>query len=281
MAKKAETTAIEIQEISMGRLRCNIVGTTPLLMHRFSAKARRELLMPKGPVNRAEKAANLKHDPVSEFRETIYLNRDDSTPSRVHLPAETFSKALANAALDIPGASKSQMLRLTSVVSTQINVFGVPKLHMAMVRSSDMARTPDVRTRAIFPEWACTIEVSFVSSLIKEKQVINLLAAAGIIVGIGDGRPQKGMSYGKFRVADDRDEDFIRIVKTQGRASQIKAIADASAYDAETEELLTWFQTEVKAREKIVPSDDVSAEMKKLPALKAGKVSKTNGATAN
>jgi hypothetical protein len=153
---------------------------------------------------------------------------------------------------------------------------------MAMVRSSDMARTPDVRTRAIFPEWACTIEVSFVSSLIKERQVINLLAAAGIIVGIGDGRPQKGMSYGKFRVADDRDEEFIRIVKkkkTQGRAAQIKAIADADTYDAETEELLTWFQQEVKNREKVVPSDEVSAAMKKLPAIKAK--GKQNGASAN
>jgi hypothetical protein len=119
MAKQKETAAIEIQEISMGRLRCNIVGTTPLLMHRFSAKARRELLMPKGPVNRAEKASNLKHDPISEFRDTIYLNRDDSTPSRVHLPSETFSKAIANAALDIPDASKSQMLRLTSVDADQ------------------------------------------------------------------------------------------------------------------------------------------------------------------
>jgi len=280
MVKVKETAAIEIQQISIGRIRCNIVGTSPMIMHRFSKKARGELLLPKGPINRAEKAAHLKHDPVSEFRETIYLNRDDKTPTRVHFPADAFSKALASAALDIPGASKSQMLRLTSVVSTQINIFGIPKMFMNMVRSSDMARTPDVRTRAVFPEWACTIDVEFVSSLIKEKQVINLLAAAGIIVGIGDWRPQKGGAYGKFRVADDKDEDFARIVKTGGRFLQTQAIANPESLDAETEELLAWFQSEVKAREKFVPSDVDDTEQ--LPGAKAARKAKhENGASAN
>jgi hypothetical protein len=279
MAKsKKETAAIEIQEISMGRLRCNIVGTTPMIMHRFSKKAQGELLLPKGPINRAEKAAHLKHDPINEFRETIYLNRDNSTPTRVHLPSNAFSKALANAALDIPGASKSQMLRLTSVVSTQINLFGIPKLHMGMVRSSDMARTPDVRTRAIFPEWACSIEIEFVSSLIKEKQVINLLAAAGIIVGIGDWRPQKGGAFGKFRVADDRDAEFLKIVKNGARPAQIKAIAEADPYDAEAEELLAWFKSEVKKRDRVVPSDSHEGD---APTAVRARKRKDNGASAN
>jgi hypothetical protein len=168
------------------------------------------------------------------------------------------------------------MSRLTSICSTQINFYGCPQLFMAMVRSSDMARTPDVRSRPIFPEWACTVEIQFVSSLIKEKQIINLLAAAGVIVGLGDWRPQKGGPYGQFRLADDQDEDFNRIVKTGGRSAQSQAVALAQPYDADSEELLAWFKDEVSRREKVVPSDGFSTDDTPSAAVIA-RASKANG----
>lgn len=279
--KTAEKTAVEIQEISMGRIRCNLIGTTPMIMHRFATKAWHELLMPSGRKNAAEKAESLKHDPVGEFREALYMNRSEAAPALFHFPANAFGKALAAAAVDIPGATKSQMSRLTSIVSTQVNFFGVPELFMSMVRSSDMARTPDVRTRPIFPEWACTIEIQYVASLIKESQIVNLLAAAGIIVGMGDWRPQKGGPYGQFRLADDDDEDFKRIVASQGRAAQAAAVADPRAFDVDSEELLRWFMDEAAKREKHVPSAaaDSSTDDKPSAAViaRAQRNGKTNG----
>lgn len=254
MAGKVKETQIEIAPIQMGRLVCHVVGDTPMIMHRFSKKAREQLLFPKGRANAAEKAENLKHDPLTEYRECIYRNRSDSEPTAVHLPADAFSKAIAAAALDLPGASKSQILRLVSISSTQINVFGVPRMTMDMVRSSDMAKTPDVRTRAIFPEWATSIEVQFVSTLLKEGQIVNLLAAAGMIVGIGDWRPQKGGAYGKFRIVSEDDPDFLRIKKEGGRAAQLAAYEEPVAFNADTEELFTWFKAEAEKREKAVPS---------------------------
>lgn len=278
MAKKpTETTAVEIQEISMGRVRCNLVGTTPLIMHRFASKAWHELLLPSPKKNAAEKAESLKHDPVGEFREALYMNRSKSEPALFHYPTNAFAKALAAAAIDIPGATKSQMSRLTSIYSTQINMFGCPELFMAMVRSSDMARTPDVRSRPIFSEWACSIEIQFVSSLIKERQLINLLAAAGIIVGLGDWRPQKGGPYGQFRLADDQDKDFQRIVKNGGRAAQTEAIAQARPYDVDTEELLSWFNDEVARREKVVPSKDFDTSEHIPDAAIISRAKKANG----
>lgn len=276
MVKKKEQASIEIQEIKMGRIRCNIVGTTPLIMHRFSSKARRELLFPSPKKNSAERAETLKHDPIGEFREAAYLNRDESQPALCHYPSNAFGEALAAVAIDIPGATKSQMERLTSITSTQVNLFGIPELYMAMVRSSDMARTPDVRSRPIFKEWACTVEIQYVSSLLKERQVVNLLAAAGVIVGLGDWRPQKGGSFGQFRLAEDTDSDFLRVVKTGGRAAQVKAFAAARASDADTEELLAWFKDEVRRREKAVPSD-VFEKAEEVHAAIASSKRKANG----
>lgn len=258
MAKKQETSmeALEM-EMRMGQLHCHIVGTSPMIMHRFSAKAQRELLMPSPKKNRAEKETSLKHDPVAEFRDSIYMNRDPKTPAAIHIPANAFSAALANAALDVPGATKSQLMRLTTVADTHIDLFGCPKLFMAMTRSSDMGRTPDVRTRAIFPRWACKVTINYVASLLKERQIANLLATAGLIIGIGDWRSQKGGSYGGFRLAGKDDAEFLDIVKNEGRRAQIRAIENPECFDADSEELMAWFEAEIAKREKKLPSAEV------------------------
>jgi len=252
--KKETEKRIQIDEIKIGQLQCHVVGTTPLYMHRFGKKVQEELLLPKVKMNQAEKASNLKHDPLAEFRECIYMNRDSDTPTAIHLPTGAFGKALASAAIDIPGANKSQMQRLTSISSPTIFLYGVPRLDIKMVRQSGMTRTPDMRTRPLFPEWACTVTVEYVASLIKEGQIANLLAAAGILVGIGDNRPQKGGSNGKFKVVSADDLDFRRIVKNGSRKNQIDAINDPQYSDDETEYLMLWFQKETKRREKVVPS---------------------------
>lgn len=258
MAKKKEVSmdALEM-EMRIGQLHCLIVGTSPMIMHRFSAKAQRELLMPSPKKNRAEKETSLKHDPIAEFRDSIYMNRDPSTPAAIHIPSNAFSAALANAALDVPGATKSQLMRLTTVTDTHIDLFGVPKLFMAMTRSSDMGRTPDVRTRAIFPRWACKVTISYIASLLKERQIANLLATAGLIIGIGDWRSQKGGSYGGFRLAGKDDPEYLDIVKNEGRKPQLAAIKSPVCFDADSEELMAWFEAELAKREKQVPSSDV------------------------
>jgi len=273
MAKSTKKTGdgnekIEIAQIGMGRMKFHLLGTSPMIMHRFAAKAWQELLLPSAKKNAAAKAESLKHDPLQEFRECIYRNRDPERPTAVHFPSGAFSKAIAAAALDLPGASKAQILRLVSVTSVQVDIYGVPTLGMDMVRSSDMARTPDVRTRAYFAEWACAIDVEFVASLIGEAQITNLLAAAGIITGLGDYRPQKGGNFGKFKVVMRDDPEFLRVLK-QDRRAQEAAMADPSFYNEEAAELYGWFNDEVKRREKTLQSsldDGKPAKQPKTPA---------------
>lgn len=274
MKKKVEAT-IEIAEMKMGQIRFHLIGTTPMIMHRFSSKAVGELLLPSPKKNAAERATTLKHDPVAEFRETIYRNRDPKTPAAIHVPTNAFSAAIANAALDVPGATKSQLMRLTSVTDTHIDLFGLPRLFMSMVRSSDMARTPDVRTRAIFPRWACSITVSYVASLLKENQIANLLATAGLIIGIGDWRSQKGGSYGAFKLVKEDDKEYLDILKKEGRKAQIQAMEHPVCFDSDSEELLAWFHAEIKRRER---DNEVTSSGVRTPLSKARRLPpKKNG----
>lgn len=252
MARKASPKAeqvVEINEISMKDVHFNILGTTPMIMHRFAQKAWRELLLPSLKENRASLEQKLKHEPYEEFRGGTYRNRNPRSPTLFHLPNGSFHNSLAAAALDMPGAKRTQIERLTKVVDVNIDLYGVPQIFCSMVRNSDQNRTPDVRTRPIFPEWACSITVQFLANSLTERGVTHLLAAAGALIGIGDWRSQKGGPYGAFKLVSDNDKQFRSIVKSQGRKAQQKAYDNPVAFDEDSDELLRWFADEVRRRE--------------------------------
>jgi hypothetical protein len=247
MAKKQDTN-IDIIEINTGKVEFCLVGITPFICESMSYKAMTELLLPKGRKTAAEKATTLKHDPLQEFRNSVYANKDDSTPTYIEHLSTAIKKCIASAAIDVPGASKAQLGRLMWVNSERVPLYGEPRIFMTIVRSADMNRTPDVRTRAIIPEWACRVSISFVQPILNVSAIANLLAASGLINGLGGWRPQKGSgNYGQFRVCDENDPDFLRITKI-GRESQIEAMQSPVAYDEETEKLLDWYESEVNRR---------------------------------
>jgi hypothetical protein len=256
VGKKVEAD-IQIQPIKTASLNVAIVGESPFIMHRFAFKAWQELLMPAQKKNAAAKSESLKHNPLKEYQECLYLNREDTQPTLFHVPTAMFQEAIASAALDMPGATKSSISRWVSVSGTdghnQLNVFGVPELYTTMVRSSDMNRTPDVRTRPIFPKWAIAgLRITYKVDPLNETAIFNLLGAAGQIVGCGDWRPQKGGSMGKFRVVTMDDPEFLEILATQGRVAQLQAFHQPTYYDKDTEDINLWFAEELVRRGKSV-----------------------------
>jgi hypothetical protein len=250
---------ISISEMNRNVAEFYVLGSTPLIMNRLSEKAKRELMYPSAPKTRADKATKLKHDPVAEYRAAAYLNSDSTRPAYFHGPAAWFKKALSNAGLDMPGAAKAKLERLTAVTSTQIDIFGLPSLSATPVR--DARGTPDIRFRPIFAEWACIVQIDYISSLLREQDISALFAAAGLIVGVGDNRPQKGGAFGKFRLVAPDDADFQRVLSEQGRVAQEAAFWTPPYFDAESEELTTWFFDAVDGRDvKFTPIGQPMAE---------------------
>ena len=142
------------------------------------------------------------------------------------------------------------MGRLSYVEGEKVPIYGIPKLFMTPVRNSGMNRAPDIRTRAIIAEWAAFVPIRYTTPMLNFRTVSTLFQAAGVICGVGDWRPEKGSgNFGTFEVVDQDDPEFLRIVKEGGRKAQEAAMKRADPYDAETEELLTWFEDEAKARE--------------------------------
>jgi hypothetical protein len=249
MAVKKELMMIDVEPIKLDHVVACIVGEgVGMIMHRFAWKAWQELLYPAPPKSRVDRVETLKHNPLIEYRECFYKNRDVETPTMFHIPDGTFGKALAAAAYDMPGPqSKAEISRLARTVG-QINVYGIPCLRMDMVRQGGISRTPDVRSRAHFSEWACKIDIQFLANTLNRQSIGNLLGAAGIITGVGDWRPQKGGSCGTFRIANENDKDYQRIVETQGRGPQQSAYEKPSFLDDDAEQLYNWFYEELERR---------------------------------
>lgn len=241
-----ESAEISVLEIYQSVVEFCILGTSPMIMNRMSEKAKRELLLPKGRKSTAERAQNLKHSPLKEYRASAYKVSDDAAPARLCFHATGFKGAMASAALDLPGARKSEIGRLCWMEGFNIPIYGTPRLLMSVVKSADPNRTPDIRTRAILPEWACRLAVRFVRPRLTEQTVANLMAAAGVIVGVGDFRQEKGKgSFGQFALVGEDNADFQRIVKEQGRKAQDAALENPIPHDQDSEELLSWFSAEV------------------------------------
>jgi len=241
---------VQILQIKRMMVTCHILGTTPLVMNRMPKKAREHLLLPPRRKNKAQLETTLKHDPVAEFNDAIYRCRDSNAPTLIHLPNGCFKKAIAQAALDIPGATKAQIGRLVSITDVTIHLYGKPFLYMDVVRLAGPSRAPDIRTRAMFPEWACKVTVGYIKNLITEGDLINLFAAAGVITGIGDGRTEKGSrDNGQWELVGANHPTWKAIVAKQARAVQEQAMRHPEAVDADSEELLAWYQTEVVRRE--------------------------------
>lgn len=250
--KKEENPELVINKIDVQTCDLYILGSTPLIYNRVSEKAKHELLMPRatGKLNAAEKASRLKHVPLQEFRDSMYTYIDDARPTRLRFPSAAPKKSMSTAALDLPGLKRAQIGRLVWVNGTSIDIYGIPQVLMSVVRSADIGRTPDIRSRAILPEWACRISVSVVSPILKAQQIANLLAAAGLLCGLGDWRQERGSgNFGQFSVTTPDDPNYLRIVSTQGREAQDAAIANPAPFDDETQEMLGWFESELARRQ--------------------------------
>ncbi len=251
MAKaKGIVECIEVEPLRVGSVKVWLKGITPLICNRLAGKATRELLFPRGRKTTAEKQQLLKHDPMNEYRNSMERREGGGCGlPRIVFPSPAIKGAMATAALETKGTNKTQIGRLVWVKGYDVPVYGVPKLLMAAVRSADMNKTPDIRTRAIFPEWCIPVTIQFVKPQMSEKTIAQLLSNGGIIVGIGDFRQEKGKgNFGQFEVATEAQ--CKAIVKTGGLKQQDAAIKKPACFDARSEELLAWFQVEVKNRGK-------------------------------
>jgi hypothetical protein len=158
---------------------------------------------------------------------------------------------MCTAALETPGLTKTSTQRLLFMPGDHFNLYGTPQLKMDVVRSADINKTPDIRTRCYLPKWGAEIEVQFIIPQFSVSAIVALLCNAGVLIGVGDFRQEKGKgAYGSFRVLGEgeKDKEWDDLVKHHGRMAQLAALSKPEYADKDTEDLMEFFHSEVKRR---------------------------------
>lgn len=247
--KKAESGTLHIDPLKQGRVTLRLIGSTPMFFNAMSAKAKRSLLLGGGKKTAAEKR-ELKHNPEEEFFDSTY--RQATGPTLLCFPGSGPKAAMQTAALRTPGVAKTEVKQLVFMPQLRINIWGKPLLKMDVVRSADMNRTPDIRTRAYLPQWCTEVEVAFTTPQLSVHSIVSLMANAGKVCGLGDFRIEKGGSYGGFVVTGSEDmgdfqSDWDEITQ-QGRVIQQAALDNPEYADEETAELMAILEEERERR---------------------------------
>lgn len=185
------STAIELPPISIQTVKFMLIGDSPLIVHAWSEKAKRQMLDKQ--MKRATKAKEAK-DPEADYEACFYRTETGAYgfPS-IGLKAAMISACrfadmkmtLARGAFHIDGE--------------MVEVIGEPRPREDMVRVG--MGTADIRYRPEFPTWKIPVTLKINTSVISPEQVANLLNIAGFGVGLGEWRPERNGQYGRFHVA--------------------------------------------------------------------------------
>jgi len=213
MAKKEETV-IEIKPLDIKEVPIKIVGDTPLIVHAWSEKAKRQMLEAQMKTTKT-KAKDIR-DPYSDFINSMYwlTEKPESTP-------EAFEEAIKNGAkfgfpvgaIKMAGNSaayrlgwvKNQMgLRGSYFLKTEFGEYAQIISEKPIMRE-DMVRigigSADLRYRAEFNNWSMNLILEYnASGEHTLEQIINVLNAGGYVCGLGEWRPEKDGNYGRFHI---------------------------------------------------------------------------------
>jgi hypothetical protein len=248
VAKKEETAEITVVPLKRASVKLRIIGTTPLFQNRMTEKYRREMLVGSKKKTTADRAT-IKHNPLQEFRDSAEILPNG--PTALGLRVTAVKAAMCTAAIETPGLTKASVQRLLFMPGDLVPLYGTPWLRMDVTRSADQNRTPDIRTRAFLPLWGAEVAIQFITPQLSISSVVALLCNAGVLIGVGDYRQEKGKgAFGSFRVLGEgeKDKDWDALVAKHGRKAQDAALANPVYADRDTEDLMEFYTGEVKRR---------------------------------
>lgn len=217
MAKKNEAAIIEIKPINIVTTTVRIAGDTPLIMHRWSEKAKRMIL--EKQMKKTKSSAKEAKNPVEDFIESIYWMEGKPT----EYTEEAFEEACRNGArfgfpvtaikqATISSAYRNGITKDMASLRGAFFIAGEGSELLAEVKGctptmrEDMVRVgmgvADIRFRGEFANWYMDLQVSYnANGAYTLDQIINLINVGGFSCGIGEWRPEKDGNYGMYHVA--------------------------------------------------------------------------------
>lgn len=192
MEHKGPTEVIRIPTPDLRDIHIRLRGTSPLICHKWSEKAKKEILDKQ--MKKAKLAKEAKN-PEQDFLDSLYEHPDGG----YGFPAVAFKAAAITAVTQISGLTKVMARGAFHVLGELVQIEGEPQPREDMVRIG--MGTADIRYRGEFPEWSCLLTIRYNAHVISAEMIANLFQHAGFAVGVGEWRPEKDGSYGMFELA--------------------------------------------------------------------------------
>jgi len=195
-----------------------LLGTTPLITHAWSHKAKLEMLQKQTKAVRSGKEAR---DPESDFVDSLYEMGKDKNGKLVYgFPITGLKAAMKSCAHKDKGITKTSVvagLYLDSeMVSTRpalggavcdmplVRIYGAaPQMREDMVRiGAGIKKTANLAYRAQFPVWAMKISGRYNPKVITGNALVTLILEGGVACGLGEWRNERNGVFGSFGLAN-------------------------------------------------------------------------------
>jgi len=218
--KKEETLKIEIPPMKRTKINVEIEGTSPLIVHRFGEKVKKQML------DKQQKKANKgkeAKDPIADFVHSLHImNGADRNEIIADLkkagkePGDDVASFFKNIPLGFPSGGFKK-----ASISACRNIDGVPmtlargayhiiedsqglseiKYERLIIREDSVKlqrNIADIRFRGELQNWSATLHIDCNPMALSPEQVCNLIDMSGFAVDIGESRPERGGSNGMF-----------------------------------------------------------------------------------
>jgi hypothetical protein len=202
---------VTIPGVKTERLTTLIIGTAPMICHKFSEKLRKQILdkhMGEASAGREKK------DPEANFEAARYRLPDGSDG----VPAGGVKAAIVDGFGKDAGVFVSKAKGAIRVTPDDIGTNLVriitptqPALREDVVRNE--SGVVDIRHRPEYWPWAMKITVEYLPQIASQKQVLQAIARSGFTVGLCEWRPSskqsKSGSYGTWRLATAEEVELF------------------------------------------------------------------------
>jgi len=189
--------AITLKPIKQENVVFTIRGTSPLIQHQWSEKAKKMIRDKKAGIKRG--AQREPCDPEQEFRDATYL----TDGGEYAIPAMAFKASLIGAAHKDIGIEKTLVRKSIFIKCTDGNG-NLPIECEDPIMREDYVRvgvgSADLRYRPEFRDWTCEITALVDTDNLPVDALINLVNRAGFGVGLCEMRPEKGKDFGRYEI---------------------------------------------------------------------------------
>ena len=170
--------SVEIPALKIDFAEFEIVGTSPLIVHRFGEKAIKMIADKQQKKSKEREARN----PEVEMKDCLYPFKDGV---RTGFPAVGFKAALVRAGKMLEYVMKDlqQIVFIVPDEGDLVEIIGDYELRTDMVRVG--MGVADIRYRPEYKTWRAKLTVKYNSTQISAEQIAQLIDAAGFGCGIG------------------------------------------------------------------------------------------------